>query len=251
MRVASPWRWFSLATSIGVVAALLATASIIFAAPTVAAVACPSCYGMQRLGENLFVNAAMPENMRRDLQTTMSAAEMPVAAFFGSVSARRVILACGDEECETRLKGRLEGTARVRAFAYDVGGYPVLRFSPRGLSTTIIAHELTHVEVHERIGFLRHMRGIFPAWFDEGLAVVVSDDRRYVRPGKIAAERCLPTPVAELPSTPVAWDEMAGKSPWIYAKAACDVVRWMEANGGKQGVLAAVADVAAGKRFIP
>jgi hypothetical protein len=206
---------------------------------------------MQPLGENLFVNVEMPENIRSDLRKTMLAAEMPVAAFFGSVSPRRLILVCGAEECETRLKGWLEESARVRAFTYDAGGYPVLRFSPRGLSTTTIAHELTHLEVHERIGFFKHMRGIFPAWFDEGLAVLISDDRRYLRAGKTAAERCLPTPEAKLPSEPLAWDGMAGKSPWIYAKAACDVMRWMETNGGKPGVLAAISGVAAGRRFVP
>jgi hypothetical protein len=139
----------------------------------------------------------------------------------------------------------------VRAFAYDAGGYAVIRFSPRGLSRVIITHELTHVEVHERIGFLNHMRGAFPAWFDEGLAVLLSDDPRYLKPGRTAAERCQPTPDGELPSTPLSWDEMAGKSEWIYAKAACEVMRWMDANGGKEGVLSAIANVAIGRRFIP
>jgi hypothetical protein len=252
MPVATPLRWISRLTRIGIVTVLLAAAGTIFAAPTIAAAACPSCYGMQPLGKDrLFVDVAMPEGTRRDLQESMSAAEMAVAAFFGAVSPRRVVLACSDEDCEARLKGRLEGTARVRAFAYDAGGYPVIRLSPRGLSRTIIAHELTHVEVHERIGFLGHMLGIFPAWFDEGLAVLVSDDRRYFRTGKTAPERCVPTPGGELPSKPLAWDDMAGKSPWIYAKAACDVMRWMEANGGEKAVLAAIADAASGKRFVP
>ena len=189
------WPRLSVVIWIGVVAALLGAVSVPLVAPTVAAAACPGCYGMQLLSENLFVNEAMPEGSRLTLQKMMSDAEMPIAAFFGSVSPRRVILACGDESCETRLKGRLEGTAKVRAFAYDAGGYAVVRFSPRGLNRMIITHELTHVEVHERIGFLNHMRGVFPAWFDEGLAVVLSDDRCYLKPG-------LPTPDGELPSTP-------------------------------------------------
>ena len=250
MRASRSWPWLSVVIWIGAVPALLGAASLPLVAPTVAAAACPGCYGMQLLGENLFVNETMPEDARRNLQKMMSDAEMPVVAFFGSVSPRRVILACGDESCETRLKSRLEGTARVRAFAYDAGGYAVVRFSPRGLNRMIITHELTHVEVHQRIGFLNHMRVVFPAWFDEGLAVILSDDRRYLKPGKTADERCLPTPDGELPSTPLAWDEMAGKTEWIYAKAACRVMRWMESNGGKEGVFAAILDIGAGKRFV-
>jgi hypothetical protein len=206
---------------------------------------------MRRIGDNLLVDAAMPEDRRRALQTTISAAESKVVAFFGALSPRHIIVACGDEDCEERLRGRLEGTARVRAFAYDAGGYSVVRLSPRGQSETIVAHELSHVQVHAGIGFINHMRGEFPAWFDEGLAVVISEDRRYFKPGQTAADRCLPTPDAELPVNPFSWDAMAGGSPWIYAKAACRVMLWMEANGGREGVLGAIADVAAGKRFLP
>ena len=127
----------------------------------------------------------------------------------------------------------------------------MLRFSPRGLNATIVVHELTHVEVHERIGFLNHMRGVFPAWFDEGLAVVISEDLTYLKPGGTAVEKCKSTPAGDLPTNPISWDAKIGKSPWIYAKAACRVMHWMEANGGRDGVLAAIADVAAGKHFLP
>ena len=206
---------------------------------------------MQPLGNGVFVNATMPEGMRRDVRNALSAAETSVRDFFGDVSQRRVILICGDEDCETRLKSRLEGTARVRAFTYDVAGYPVLRISPRGLRPSIIAQELTHVEVHERIGFLNHVRGVFPAWFDEGLSVLVARDARFFGSGHTAVERCLHTPDVELPSTPIGWDETAGKKPWIYAKATCAVMQWMEKNGGKDAVLAAIAGVGVGNPFIP
>jgi hypothetical protein len=251
MRSTRSWRWRRIAARIAALMALLAGASLPLAAPTIAAAACPRCYRMQPLGNNAFVNATMSDYDRSALQKMMSRAEMPIAGFFGSVSSRRVILACGDEDCEAGLSSRLEGPGRVRAFAYDAGGYAVVRFSPRGLNTVIITHELTHVEVHRRIGFLNHMRGVFPAWFDEGLAVVLSDDRRYLKSAGSAAARCMTTPDGELPATPLAWNEMAGTAEWIYAKAACRVMTWMESHGGGDAVLAAMSDVAAGKRFVP
>jgi hypothetical protein len=198
MRVASSWPWLWLVGGAAVVVPLVGIASIPFWAPTLAAAACPSCYGMQRIAERLFVDAGMPEDRRRELQISISTAESMVVAFFGSLSPRRTILACGDDACEDRLRGRLEGSARVRAFTY-AGPFSVIRLSPRGQSATIVAHELSHAQVHARTGFLNHMRGSFPAWFDEGLAVLISEDRRYFRPGQSAAERCLPTPDGDPP----------------------------------------------------
>ena len=249
MRAKRPWRWVWRTAGIAVVLIFLSLASVPMWAPSVAAAVCPSCYGMQPIAENVYVNAATPETQRSALLALMSEAEAPVAAFFGPLSRRRTVLLCNDELCEKRLGGLLEGTGRVRAFAYDAAGYPVLRFSPRGLSATIIAHELTHVEVHKRIGFVNHMIGRLPAWFDEGLAVLISDDHRYIKPGNTAAERCRPAPVGALPVTPFAWGAALGKSPWVYTSAVCQVMLWMESNGGKDGVLAAIAGVGAGKRF--
>ncbi len=246
MRVAS---WLLLgAGTIIVLPPLVAVASIPLWAPTIAAAACPSCYGMQRIAEDLYVDAGMPEQKRRELQASILAAEAKIIAFFGALSPRRIILACGDENCETRLRGRLEAP-RVRGFAYNIERLSVVRLAPRGQNETIIVHELTHVQVHEKIGVIDQLLGNFPVWFDEGLAVLISDDRRYFNPGETAAERCLPTPDAELPSKLLSWNATARRSPWVYAKAVCQVMHWMEKNGGRQGVLAAIANVSAGKAF--
>ena len=91
MRASRPRLWFRVLVRIGAAAALLGAVSVPLVAPSIAAAACPSCYGMQSLGENLFVNETMPEGDRRNLQKMMSDAEMPVIAFFGSVSPRRII----------------------------------------------------------------------------------------------------------------------------------------------------------------
>lgn len=42
---------------------------------------------------------------------------------------------------------------------------------------TILSHELTHAELHYRVGVSRSAHSI-PHWFDEGLAVLVSQDPR-------------------------------------------------------------------------
>lgn len=49
--------------------------------------------------------------------------------------------------------------------------------SPRGLNYHFLAHEWSHDELHTRLDFWDWFR--LPRWFDEGLAVVVSEDPRY------------------------------------------------------------------------
>ena len=65
------------------------------------------------------------------------------------------------EQCYVEHGG---GTDKGRAY-----GESMLLLSPRGLNAVITSHELTHIELHHRIGALRSWRAI-PAWFDEGLS---------------------------------------------------------------------------------
>jgi hypothetical protein len=78
-----------------------------------------------------------------------------------------------------------------------------------------------------------------PQWFDEGLAVLVSDDPRYLRP---EGDRCLVEPAGPLPDTLDGWLTAASADAQVYAQAACAVSRWA-AGHDLHGV---IADVAAG-----
>jgi hypothetical protein len=59
--------------------------------------------------------------------------------------------------------------------------------SPRGADVVIAVHELAHAELHRRIGVVTTLSRSVPRGFDEGLAVVVSDDPRYRAAGP---DRC-------------------------------------------------------------
>jgi hypothetical protein len=108
------------------------------------------------------------------------------------------------------------------------------------------------VELHRRIGLWRQVQGKVPAWFNEGLAVIVSDDPRYLKPGVEGVARCVAgPPEVKLPASPFEWSSSAGHTPGLYAQAACRVLQWMEANGGNAGLLAAIAQVGEGKRSLP
>jgi hypothetical protein len=214
-----------------------------FLSPAVAAYACPSCYRLQRVSGNLFVDPAMSVEDRTKLQEIVVRAAEQVADFYGSFDKPPTLLACATEECDRRLGGK---GARADTF-----GTTFIRLSPRGLNQTILAHEFSHVELHARIGIFRFLRGAVPAWFDEGLAVIVSDDARYLRSGATSATRCAAEPEGDLPVSYFQWGPAAGKTPGLYAQAACRAMRWMEANGGRAGLLAAISQVADGTRQLP
>ncbi|KWE81620.1 hypothetical protein WL79_32470 [Burkholderia ubonensis] len=95
----------------------------------------------------------------------------------------------------------------------------ITRVSPRGQNPTILAHEFSLVELHRRIGWRKLVNGVMPVWFDEGVAIIVPDDARYLNPGTTAAERCVRESASPLPSSPAEWGPRAGKDRMIYADA--------------------------------
>ena len=239
----SSWRWPMRIPLIATILVIVGVGCIPLLSPAMAAYACPACYGLLRVTANLFVDPAMSVEDRTKLQEAISRAAAQVTAFYGSFDHTPTLLACASEECDHRLGGK-----GARANTY---GTTFIRVSPNGLNQTILAHEFSHVELHTRIRLMRFLVGAIPAWFDEGLAVIVSDDARYLKPGTTSAMRCLVEPEDGLPSSPSQWRPLAAKTPGLYAQAACRVMRWMEANGGTARLLTMITQIADGTRQFP
>jgi hypothetical protein len=209
--------------------------------PALAAALCPSCYRLERETPNLIVEAGMPAAMRRQLESDIALAETTVRSFYGTFEKQPLLIACATDACDLRLGGR-----GSRAATMSTPLTTVIRLAPSGLNPTILAHEFSHVELLRRLGTWALIKGILPAWVDEGVAVIVSNDDRFLRPGFKAADRCLRDTDRPLPVTPFEWGPIAGKDTMIYADAACRVLHWIDANGGTPGLLRALDSVAAG-----
>jgi len=170
--------------------ALLFAVSIPFTMPQAAAYACPSCYGFERIGEGLYVEA------------------VPSVA----------LLACDTVECDRRLGGR---GAKARAY-----GEKFILVAPEGRTETIISHEFAHIVLHERVGSVGLLRGDLPAWKNEGIAVLVSGDTRYfaIEGGTPA---CTTEPDGPLPETVREWGKAMRPDTHLilYAQVACMVLR--------------------------
>lgn len=222
--------------------ALLGTVGTVVAFPFGAAAACPSCYGLEGTGDNVFIERNAAPQQRAHVAAVLEQARGRVAAFYGELQTQPRILVCVSDDCYQRI--RYVGS-RGNAF-----GDLALELSPRGLDPVTAAHELSHMELHHRIGLVRYFLGAIPSWFDEGVAVVVSDDRRYLAPAG-AADRCKVRSDEALPTGIIEWGRAIGEydPKQLYAKAACRVVDWMAAKGGAAAVLRLVARISDGVPF--
>jgi hypothetical protein len=234
-------RWILRSGIVAVAVAAALTAATFWFMPVALAYLCPACFGFELLGGKLYIEAGMPAEARARLLAAVDEGEKKVALAYGELWRAPLVLACFTASCDRRIGGR-----GARGVAY---GEVLLRLSPLGLDPVIIGHERSHIEFHARLGFWLLLTEAVPAWFDEGLAVIVADDARYLLPGKPGTDRCRGDPEGPLPVSRREWGPSAGRDPQLYARAACRVWRWMNANNGMSGVLALIDQLRAGKSF--
>lgn len=212
----------------------------------------PTVFGMDEISANLYVDKTMPPEDRARLQPVIDQARTRVTDFFSGLSTSPVILACATETCFTDFGGR---GPRAKSF-----GESRMLLSPHGTTMAIISHEWTHIELHHRIGLWR-MRAV-PTWFDEGLAVVVSEEPTHSERQWDEIQRLhLPFPqLTELLSTNdwntavhIYGDEKDSKNPAdgrfaVYSTAGHEVRRW-NTIAGRGGLLDMISAIRGGDTF--
>ena len=162
--------------------------------------------------------------------------------FFRRPVPKPTVLICTTERCYRHAEGK-GGVAKALSWSTRL-----LLVSPRGLGATIISHELTHIEFRNILGITSYAQ--VPSWFDEGLAVYVSNDLRYLKPPG-TKDRCLVSGHDALPDTnPMWWQTLnQGNGARAYALAACRVASWAEAHGGDGALLSAIDQLKNGQPF--
>jgi hypothetical protein len=221
-------RWF-VGGAVTLLVAVVVGVAVAF--PAVAATTCPGCYGLEQVRPGLHVEPGLTAAQRQQVTDAVDEGTRRVAEYFGRLRSDPAFLACLTDECYARIGGGGERGIAVLNRA--------VMLSPRGIDPVIAAHELTHVELHTRLG-----PGSVPQWFDEGLAVLVSDDPRYLQPVG-ARDRCRVAPTGPLPETLDDWLRAASADVQVYAQAACAVSRWTAWND----LHVLIADLAAGGAF--
>lgn len=222
----------------------LVTAGIgyLMARPATAA-ACPACYGLEQVGDRVYVQKSMSAAERGRVLATVTAARSQAAQFYSGLQHSPRILVCADDACYERLGG-MPGTATGSL------GASVLEVSQLGSRQQVfITSGLSDAEVYGRIGFWKSNLGAVPMWFEEGLAVVVADDRAYILPPG-HGDRCKAGPFPDMPATPSEWQqELQQEGDVLYAQSACKVDMWMERNGGPKAATVLLEKIAQGQDF--
>jgi hypothetical protein len=125
----------------------------------------PEHFGLEQVTPQLYVERGADAATRERLHAATERAREAVRLAFGDVRSRAVVHACLTEACYARFGG-------IGSIAKVYGDRILL--SPRGLNWHFIAHEWSHAELHARLGLRAWLLRV-PRWFDEGLAVAVSE----------------------------------------------------------------------------
>lgn len=209
---------------------------VVVRSPGIRLVDCPYCFGFERLQGNIYVESGTPPDLRQDVIRTEQISRTRITAFFTTRESDPVIFFCMTERCYRRAGG--DPATRGMTFSNS------LLISPRRPGGTVLTHEWTHAEFLQRLG--PRLR-LVPAWFSEGLAVYVSDDRRFLAPAN-SSDRCLIDPAGELPETASDWLRVTTYDKKPFARAACRVSRWLARNGNG-AVLELIREINSGRSF--
>lgn len=112
----------------------------------------------------LYVEVGTDIETQAKLHAAMAQAESAIRAAYGSVVSHPTVHACISEGCYASFGGR--------GSVAKVYGDRIL-LSPRGLTWHFLAHEWSHAEIRNRLSVAAWFR--MPQWFDEGVAVAVSE----------------------------------------------------------------------------
>lgn len=199
--------------TLGLLAAL--TIVMVTAFPSVAAAVCPRCFGVSEVAPGDYTTVDPTAEQARTVTSLAAEAHERVAAFYGAQRSSPTVVACFDDACCGRIGGGGERGVAVLDQA--------VMLSPRGIDVGILAHEMSHVELHHRLGGAQAQ---VPQWFDEGLAVIAGDDRRHIAPPGLS-DRCLARADGPLPASLHEWLKAASADVNEYAKAACGISHWL------------------------
>jgi hypothetical protein len=124
----------------------------------------PESFGLSLVTPSIYVEAGADDATRLKLREAVDKAEDAIRNAYGSLNSRPIVNACISIGCYEAFGGGSSGA--------KVYGNRIL-LSPRGLNWHFLAHEWSHAEMRSRLtlGAWWHM----PEWFDEGVAVAVSE----------------------------------------------------------------------------
>ncbi|MDQ2707519.1 MAG: hypothetical protein M3Z25_07710 [Actinomycetota bacterium] len=107
----------------------VAATVVVVTFPSVAATTCPSCYGMEQLGPDLYIEPGLSPAQQAQVSEVVDAARRRVGDFYGGRESTPSILACITDVCYRRIGGGGERGVGVLNRA--------VMLSPRGVAVVV------------------------------------------------------------------------------------------------------------------
>lgn len=100
-----------------------------------------------------------------ELNSIVDQATRRVSDFWGNTKSNPLIIICDNTKTLQKLGGDHD-TSTVIFFK----AYSYISLSSEYLNVDVLAHEMTHAELHSRLYEGKLAQSLVPAWFDEGVA---------------------------------------------------------------------------------
>lgn len=214
-------------------AVFLATFGL-FAAPSFAGmIGVP--VGLSQVRPGIWIEAGTSKADQDAILNRIGAAQQAMKHTFGKLYALPQWHICATERCD-----KANGIPN-RATTY--GAFLITMSSKAVADPTTYVHELTHAQMASALPLSIGASARYPAWFDEGLATVVSKSVGYPK----ASTDCKKEAQKQLPKTAAEFKKLSkpkGAGP-IYTRSACAVLQWL----GNKPVSAARAQLAQGGKL--
>ncbi len=225
---------FALAiTAVGFGVAMFALAS-----PGPTACALIDIAPFSRLADGTLVEADAGNDRRAAALNLLSNARMRIQDTFGPPRAKPVVVFFDDPHAFGPLKLNEYGSTHF------VGTKACVMVGPKGQNLDVVAHELMHAELFERVGFWSRLTQI-PVWFDEGLAMQVDYRPRYVLSREASAQA---KNVRTLESARDFFLQDGDLLTKNYAMAKAEVANWLD-DAGRASVYDRLERIRAGESF--
>lgn len=192
---------------------------------------------LEEIAPKVFIDPNMPEDKREFLLVSIEEAKDRISGLYGEYTAAPVIIAGHTMEVMERFGGNTYNQVG-RTYLTALGSYII--FGPDGISDTdVIAHEIGHAELAQRIG--QKAANQLPDWFEEGLALQF-DNRFTEEDWEKRTSNGINAPNLEEISV-ITHDDWLG-----YATAKHEVRRWLDA-AGQDGLLSLLQSIRNGADF--
>ena len=221
-----------------IAAALVSVAGYAVANPASTGCALISALPLDELPGGVLVEGTLTSQDHAAIAKILAAATSRIENTFGSPSAKPVTVFFDHSDAFWPLSFNEYGSASF------VGTRACLFIGPKGRNVDVVAHELIHAELFERVGAWGRFTEV-PVWFDEGLAMQVDYRSKYhLAGGAMHATKA----VSSLDSARDFFVSDTDRLIWHYSAAKAEVAQWLS-TVGNDSVYDRLERIRAGESF--